>query len=137
MALLGEVFNSSNVVEFSNTIPEADYLCEVIKSELKENKKGTGEYLNWTFKVIDGDHSGFILYDLQNIKHNNPRAQAMGQRKLVELQEACGFPDGISDSVELHGIPICISVVTRPAADGFPAKSEPKSFRPESDYVPE
>lgn len=137
MALLGQVFNAQNAATFSNTIPEGDYLAEVIKSELKENKKGTGSYLNWTFRVIDGDHAGFIFYDLMNILHNNPRAQAMGQRKLVELQEACGFSHGIEDTVELHGIPVCVSIVIRPEADGFPEKSEPKAFKPESEYVPE
>ena len=137
MAILGQVFSASNVQEVSNTIPEGDYLCEVIKSELKENKAGTGSYLNWTFRVIDGAHLGFIFYDLMNIVHNNPRAQAMGQRKLVALQEACGFDDGIEDTTELHGIPLVASLVTRPASDGYPAKSEPKSYKPESEYVPQ
>lgn len=137
MANLGQVFNKGNYSEPVNTIPEGEYLVHVVSSELKENSKGTGSLINFKFEVIEGEHKGFALWDYMNIIHTNPRAQAMGQKKLMNLQDACGFEEGVEDTVELHGIPVVGNVITKPADGKYPESSSIKTFMPESEYVPE
>jgi hypothetical protein len=133
MAMLPKTFKTSEAPSNDITIPEGNYLAHVIKSELKDNSKGTGKYLAFTVQVIDGDHKGFTLFDIMNIVHTNKVAEDIGNRQLAQLISACGLEE-IEDTAELHGIPVCVIVVTEDANNGYPAKSKIRKYISEDKY---
>jgi hypothetical protein len=133
MAMLPNTFKTSDAPSSDTTIPEGMYLGHVIKSELKDNSKGTGKYLAFTIQIIDGQHKGFTLFDIMNIVHTNKVAEDIGNRTLAQLVKACGFEE-IEDTAELHGIGITLIVVTEEAQNGYPAKSKVKKYLPEDAY---
>lgn len=134
MALLPEVFRSEDVEadEFELLQP-GKYLAQVIKSELKETKSGTGKYISLQLKVIDGDSAGRLVFDNMNIINANDTAQKIGQQQLKSLVEACGLVE-IEDTTELHGIPITIQVGIEPAKGQWPEKNKVKKYLPETAY---
>ena len=96
MAMLPDTFRTSEVKDSVDVIPPGDYICHVTRSELKDNKKGTGKYLSFTINVIEGEHKGFTIFDIMNIVHDNKKAEEIGNRNLKQLVEACGL-DEIED----------------------------------------
>lgn len=96
--------------EFS-AIPKDKYTAIAIESEMKPTKKGTGEYLQFTFEVLDGKYKGRKLWARMNIKNPNPTAQDIGQRELAQFCKAVGVPRP-NDSSELHNLPVLLHVDT-------------------------
>ena len=43
-------------------IPEGTYTVKLTKSEERSTKKGDGAYVNATFEVVEGDHSGRLIF---------------------------------------------------------------------------
>ena len=133
MAMLPKTFAVSDApAQEVALLPEDTYLVHVIKSELKDNSKGTGKYLNFTLQVIDGPHAGFTLFDIMNIVHTNKVAEDIGNRQLAQLIAACGL-DEIEDTAELHGIPIAAVVATEKGNKGYSDRSKIKKYMPESE----
>ena len=131
MAMLPNTFKTSDVSNSVDIIPPGEYVCHVTRSELKDNKKGTGKYLSFTIQVIEGEHKGFTLFDIMNVVHENKRAEEIGNRNFKNLVEACGLTE-IEDTTELHGIPFIAVVATEPAQNGYPEKSKVKKYLPEA-----
>ncbi len=52
--------------------------------------------------------------DGYNLKHTNPKVQAIGQKQLKRLCEAVGV-DKFKDTHELHGKPFLMTVKLEPA----------------------
>lgn len=101
-------FDSQNVPA-APVLPEGDYECLIVKSDIKTTKKGDGRYVALELVVVDGDYKKWVLFD--NITLDNPseKATAMGQRKFSKLVTSCGHLK-IDDTSELHNIPIVASV---------------------------
>lgn len=94
--------------EFS-AIPEGQYLAMATASEEKVTAKGTGEYLQFTFEVLDGQHRGRKLWARMNLKNPNKTAVEIAQRELAALCRAVGIPKP-QDSAELHNKPLLLTV---------------------------
>lgn len=94
--------------EFS-AIPEGQYLAMATASEEKVTAKGTGEYLQFVFEVLDGQYRGRKLWSRMNLKNPNKTAVEIAQRELAALCRSVGVPKP-QDSAELHNKPLLLTV---------------------------
>ena len=57
----------SGVESKSFTVPDDNYLLEVVSVEEKESGEGN-PYLAWKWKIVDGTHKGATIYDNTSLK---------------------------------------------------------------------
>lgn len=126
MANLGGVFDASKVEprkEFTVLDP-GDYIVAITKSEVKENSKKNGHFLELELDVLEGPAKGRKLFDSLNL--DNPSAQAVeiAQATLSAICHAVGKLS-VSDSQELHNLPMLAVVTKKPKkVNGTPVEGE-------------
>lgn len=100
-------------------LPPGRYVCKIVNSEMKLTKDQTGEYLQLTHEVADGDHKGVTFTNNLNLKNANTQAQEIAYRTLSTICHHIGKLK-IKDSKELHGQPIIaiLAVRSQPKTDG-------------------
>ncbi len=108
-------------------LPAGKYLAVIADSEMKATKAGTGNYLQLTFAVIDGPHKDRRLWARLNL--NNPNAQAVqiARAELSAICRAVGVP-APNDSVDLHDLPLVITVKCKKREDTGDITNEIKGF---------
>lgn len=90
-------------------IPAGKYMAVIAASEMKKNKKGTGQYLELTFQVIEGEHKGRSLWARLNLDNPDATAVKIARAELSAVCRAVGVL-APKDSVELHNLPLVIKV---------------------------
>lgn len=90
-------------------IPARKYLAVISSSEMKPTKAGTGEYLELELEVIEGQYKGRKLWDRLTLKHPNDLTVQIAKGTLSSICRAVGVMKP-NDSVELHNLPMTISV---------------------------
>lgn len=102
-------------------VPAGKHTCIITGTELKQTKAGDGEYLQIELEVIDGPCKGRKLWDRLMLKHPNDTAVRIARGTLSAVCRAVGVM-APRDSVELHNIPLVVSVGLKQRADtGEPA----------------
>lgn len=104
-------FDASQVpeqMEFT-ALPEGQYVVIATASEMKPTKNGQGQFLQFTFEVLDGPMKGRKVWARLNLINSNQTAVDIAQRELGAICRAVGIikPD---DSAELHNKPLLITV---------------------------
>ena len=117
MAKLPEAFKSSDVAD--DVWEPGEYLVEITKSEMKDTKAGTGQYLQLGFKCMKGKQKGQMIFTNLNLVNPNEIAVNIARKELKKLCSAVGKID-IEDSNELHAIPLVIKVTKRDDDDPYP-----------------
>lgn len=115
MAELDMDFNPAEVPEDDRSfepLPAGDYTMQVIESEIKATKAGTGQQLVLTLEVMEGPLSNRRVWDRLNIQNQNPDAQRIAQRALADLCLAVGVAS-LRNSDELHFKPFTAKVAIR------------------------
>ena len=97
-------------------IPAGEYQACISSSELKDNKKRTGRYLELTLVIIDCAFKGRCLWDRLNIQHPNEEAVAIANGRLSAICHAVAVLE-MSDSAQLHNKPLIIQVKKIKRAD--------------------
>jgi len=107
MARLGFTFDSSNQQgqDTNDVLPAGDYLMQVVQSEVRATKDGSGQYVWLEFDILDGEHQGRKYWERLNIWNANPTAAEIANRALTSLTRACGMV-AIDDTDDLHFKPI-------------------------------
>jgi hypothetical protein len=90
-------------------IPAGKYLAMIIESAMKPNKAGTGQYLELTFQILEGDFKGRQLWARLNLINPSETAMKIAQGELSAICRAVGVMTP-GDSVELHNLPLLIKV---------------------------
>lgn len=90
-------------------IPAGKYLAVISESELKPTKSGAGQFLQFTFQVIDGEHKGRLLWARLNLDNPNSTTVKIARAELSAICRAVGVM-APKDSIELHNIPVVITV---------------------------
>jgi len=90
-------------------IPAGKYLAVICESEMKPTKSGNGEYLQLTFKILDGPFKGRLAWARLNLKNSNPTTVQIARAELSAICRAVGVMTP-GDSVELHNLPLVITV---------------------------
>jgi hypothetical protein len=114
-------FNTTEneVVSFDySPLPPGRYRAEVTETEVRENKKGTGDYLYLVFSVLDEEFRGKKIFCNLTLNHPNEKAQKIGRGQLSALCQACGKSGMVEDSASLWHIPVVLSVGVETGTDG-------------------
>lgn len=98
---------------------QGEYRMMVVGSEYKATRNGDGHYLNLELTCLDGERHDQKKFDILVLEHPNQDTTKIARAKLKELAIACGHPspDHISDSEELHGIPVRAYITKKKSKD--------------------
>ena len=129
MAMLPNVFNSEGKEKMGfSVLPAGWYEAEIVKSEVKDTKAGTGKYLMLQFKIINHDeYNGRFIFTNLNLVNPNQTAVQIAEKELATICDACGT-NVIEDSAELHDIPLGVKLTVKAETAQWPAKNEIKGY---------
>ncbi len=122
-------FNANEVDPSTDfeAIPAGKYLAVITESEVRPNKSGTGSYLQFTFQIIEGEYKGRLLWARLNLDNPNSTAVKIARAELSAICRAVGVM-APSDSVELHDLPLVISVKCKKRTDTEEIANEIKGY---------
>ena len=122
-------FDASRIEPTSDfdPLPAGKYVAAIVASEMKPTKAGTGQFLELTFQVLEGEHRNRLLWTRLNL--DNPNATAV-QMARAELSAICRAVDVLAprDSLELHDLPLVINVRCKRRDDSGELVNEIKGF---------
>ena len=126
-------FNANEVEPTASfePIPAGRYLAAVTESEMKPTKTGNGSYLQLTFTLLDGEYKNRILWARLNLNNPNATAVKIARSELSAICHAVGVLQP-KDSVELHNIPLLITVKLKKRTDNDELTNEIKGYAPKS-----
>jgi hypothetical protein len=99
-------------------LPAGKYRAQIVESEMRVTKNGMGQFLWLMLDILDGEHKGRKIFDQLNLVNPNPTTVEIAQRTLSAICHATGKMH-VSDSEELHLIPMTIQVKIRPPKNGY------------------
>ncbi len=122
-------FNANEIEPTSDfePIPNGKYNAVITESEMKPTKAGTGQYLQLTLQVIDGDHKNCLLWARLNLDNPNPTAVQIAQAELSTICRALEIM-APNDSAELHNLPLVIHVRCKRREDTGELTNEIKGY---------
>ena len=126
MAKLGGTFDATGVEPNAplEALPPGDYKVQILQSEMRVTKAGTGQMLWLDMEVLEGPLKGRHVYDQLNLINPNPTAEEIAQRTLSAICHAVGKLQ-VADSEELHFLPLVVKVAVKP--NGY---NEVKGYKP-------
>jgi hypothetical protein len=122
-------FNANQVeptTEF-DPIPAGKYLAVIADSEMKPTKSGTGHYLQLAFQIIEGEFKGRFVWARLNLDNANTTAVQIARAELSAICRAVGVMTP-GDSVELHNLPLMITVKCKKRDDTGEISNEIKGY---------
>ncbi len=122
-------FNAHDVDPASgfDPIPAGKYLCIITDSEMKATKNGNGQYLELTLQVVEGEFNGRLLWARLNLDNPSRQAVEIARKELSAICHAVGVMTP-KDSVELHGLPMVVTVGCKKREDNDEIVNEVKSY---------
>ena len=108
-------------------IPAGKYVAAIIASEMKPTKAGTGQFLELTFQVLEGDYKNRLLWTRLNLDNPNATAVQIARAELSAICRAVGVM-APNDSAELHDLPLVINVRCKRRDDTGDIVNEIKGF---------
>ncbi len=108
-------------------LPAGKYVAVITDSEMKATKSGTGHYLELTFQVVDGPHKGRLLWSRLNLDNPNAMTVQIAQAELSAICHAVGVLKP-KDSIELHNLPLQITVKCKKREDSGEIVNEVRGF---------
>ena len=128
MADLGN-FNANEVEPATDfePIPAGKYLAVITDSEMKPTKAGTGHYLELTLQIIEGQYKNRLLWARLNLDNPNATAVQIARAELSSICRAVGVM-APKDSVELHNLPLVVTVKCKKRDDTGEIVNEVKGY---------
>ena len=108
-------------------IPAGKYLAVITGSDMKRTKNGTGQFLELTFQVIEGQYKGRLLWARLNLDNPNDLAVKIARAELSAICRAVGVL-APKDSVELHNLPLTLTVALKKREDTGELTNEIKGY---------
>ncbi len=111
-------FNANEVEPSTGVdpIPAGKYLAVITESEMKPTKTSNGQYLQLEFEIIEGDYKGRKVWARLNLENANADAVRIARADLSAICRAVNVLQP-RDSVELHNLPLMITVRCRKNQD--------------------
>jgi hypothetical protein len=131
MAALIKRFDTSTVApsQSRDVLPPGKYTVQIVASEWKTTKAGTGQYLSLEVDILEGEHAGRKIWTSLNLDNPNPKAVEIAEETLRDICVAQGKL-GCDDSEELHFIPMTATVKVKPGDANYGPKNEIGGFKP-------
>lgn len=110
-------------------IPAGKYVAVIIASQQKDTRSGSGQYLELTLQIVEGEYAGRQLWARLNL--NNPNAQTVKIAR-AELSAICRAVGVVTpqDSSDLHNLPLVITVRCKKRPDTEEITNEVRGFAP-------
>ena len=99
-------------------LPAGKYRAQIVESEMRVTKNGMGQFLWLMIDILEGEQKGRKIFDQLNLVNPNPTTVEIAQRTLSAICHATGRMH-VSDSEELHLIPMTIQVKIKPPKNGY------------------
>ena len=99
-------------------LPAGKYRAQIVESEMRVTRNGMGQFLWLMLDILDGHYQGRKIFDQLNLVNPNPTTVEIAQRTLSAICHATGRMH-VSDSEELHLIPMTIQVKIKPPKNGY------------------
>lgn len=90
-------------------LPRGMYQVIVIESAIKPTQAGTGEFIELTLQVVDGEFAGRRVWDRLNVSNPNKTAEDIAKRQLQELCLAVGVST-LNETEQLHDVPVLAEI---------------------------
>lgn len=122
-------FNAHNIepnIDF-DPIPAGKYLAVITASEMKPTKNGSGRYLELIFQVIEGPYKNRLLWSRLNLDNPSDQAVQIARGELSAICRAVGVMQP-KDSVELHNLPLVVTVKCKNREDTGDIVNEIKGY---------
>ena len=110
-------------------LPPGWYPVVIDDSDWIQTKDGQGHYMQFNFKIIEGEHKGRIIFDRLNLQHANPMIVERANSCLASICMAVGKPQ-LKDTVEMHGSALEIKLTIQKPKDGYDATNNVRGYRP-------
>ncbi len=108
-------------------LPADKYLAAITASEMKSTKNGNGKYLELTFTILEGEYKNRVAWARLNLNNPNPTAVKMAHGELSAICHAVGVLQP-RDSVEMHNLPLLITVKLKKREDNGDLTNEIKGY---------
>jgi len=124
-------FNANEVEPTSSfdPIPAGKYVAAITGSEMKPTKDNAGSFLQLEFTVLEGECKGRKVWDRLCLSHSNALTVTIARGNLSAICRALGVMQP-RDSVELHNIPLQITVKCKKREDTGELVNEVKGYAP-------
>ena len=122
-------FNASEVEPTTTfePLPAGKYLAAITESEMKPTKSGSGSYLQLTFTILEGEYKNRVLWARLNLNNPNTTAVKIARGELSAICRAVGVLQP-RDSVDLHNLPLVITVKLKKREDTGELTNEIKGY---------
>lgn len=110
-------------------LPAGKYIAAITGSEMKATKRGDGSYLQLEFTVLEGDCKGRKVWSRLNLNNPNKQAVEIARGELSAICRAVGVMTP-RDSVDLHNIPLEITVKVKKRQDNDEFTDEISAYGP-------
>lgn len=108
-------------------IPAGKYLAMITDSEMKPTKNGDGHYLLLTFQILEGPCKNRHVWARLNLSNPNETAVRIARAELSAICRAVGVMVP-RDSVELHNLPLQITVRLKKRPDTGELQNEVRGY---------
>ena len=121
---------NANEVDPSTTfdpIAAGKYVAVITESEMKATKDGKGSYLELVFTVVEGEHKERKVWDRLCLNHPKAETVKIARSNLSAICRAVGVMQP-RDSLELHNIPLQITVKVKKRQDTGELTNEVRGY---------
>ena len=108
-------------------VPAGKYNAVITESGFKQTKSGNGHFLELTFEIIEGEFKGRKVWARLNLDNPNQQAVQIARGELSAICRAVNVMQP-KDSVELHNLPLEISVKCKKRDDSDELSNEIKGY---------
>ena len=108
-------------------LPAGKYLACITGSEMKPTKAGDGSYLELELTVLEGEYKDRKVWDRLCLNHPNAQTVKIARGNLSALCRAVGVMQP-KDSVEMHNLPVMITVKVKKREDTGELTNEVKGY---------
>lgn len=115
-------------------IPAGKYVAVITEDDMKETRNGKGRYLQFTFEIIEGEYSGRKLWARLNLENENMEAVKIARADLSAICRAVNVLK-LSDTVDLHNLPLVISVKLKKDKETDELRNEIKGYESKQAYT--
>lgn len=121
--------NEPSDMDFSVPMPAADYLVELVNTEVMESKSNAqNKYIAAEFSVIDGEFKGRRIWENFNMINTNHKAVKIAEELMGSLCRSVGIPTPRNGTKDLYNIPTIASVKIEKQKGDFPEKNKITKF---------
>jgi hypothetical protein len=96
--------------------PTGEYTMQVVNSDMRTTKSGTGQYLWLEFDILSGPVRG-KYFERLNLFNDNAKAVEIANRQLSAICNAVGLV-ALQDSEQLHMKPLKVVLKVTESKDG-------------------